>query len=257
MLVLKGTMSTRTRLSFDIKINREGRRITIHISDPGNLQADNLPLSTWGSAEVLANALHQTEGGTLMSTIPDDVIPVLELGAGTGIAGLSAAAIWHTTAVLTDLPPILPGIAANVALNRTLLAEYGGRAVCGSLDWRQPAVLVTGDGEDSASEQTKAHPSRYSHSKARLILAADTIYSEEHPELLCNVVMARMEPGPESRVLLCYPLRVGYLDFIRDLWETFEAVGLECSQEGRETIDASWDEDTPYEWCVWKWRSTD
>jgi len=253
-------MSTRTRLSFDITINQSGDKLPIHISDPGNLQADNLPLSTWGSAEVLANALHRIGNGgdTLLAHVPDNVIPILELGAGTGIAGLSAAAIWHTTAVLTDLAPILPGIAANVALNRALLAQHRGLALCGTLDWVRPAILNLNPADDAndskSTRETEGHNAKYSHAKARMMLAADTVYSEEHPELLCSVIKARLEPGPESRVILCYPLRVGYLDFIRDLWERLEGMDLECCQEGRETIDESWDEDTPYEWCVWKWK---
>ena len=185
--------------------------------------------------------------------MPDHVIPVLELGAGTGIAGLSAAAIWHTSVVLTDLPPILPGIAANVALNRSLLAQHGGLALCGALDWAQPDKLDINNDQTTAEVKTP-HPD-YARSKARVMMAADTIYSEEHPELLCTVIKARLEAGPQSRFILAYPLRVGYLDFIRDLWDQLEAIGLESIQEGREMMDESWDEDTPYEWCVFRWKS--
>nr|POE54968.1 protein-lysine n-methyltransferase rrg1 [Quercus suber] len=233
-------MSTRTRLSFDVKSSPTST-ICIQISDPGDLQAENLPLETWGSAEILANQLHRL-APILPAADDERTLPVLELGAGTGIAGLTAAAVWHTTAVLTDLPPILPGIEANVHMNHDLLSSQSGQAFSGMLDWADPSVLRVG-----------LRP-RSGWSKAQIILAADTVYSEDHPELLCNAITSWLAPAPESRFVACYPLRIGYLDHIRDLWERLEAIGLECVQEGREMAPPEWDEDTPYEWCSWAWR---
>nr|POE47018.1 protein-lysine n-methyltransferase rrg1 [Quercus suber] len=235
-------MSTRTRLSFDVK-SSPAATIAIQISDPGDLQAENLPLETWGSAEILANQLHAF-APALPKADDELTLPVLELGAGTGIAGLTAAAVWHTTSVLTDLPPILPGIQANVQLNQKLLTLQGGQALSGTLDWANPAVLQLDQ------EQ------RSTWSKAQIILAADTVYSEDHPQLLCNAITTWLAPGSESRFIGCYPLRVGYLDHIRDLWERLEASGLECVHEGREMAPAEWEEDTPYEWCSWAWKKS-
>ncbi|KAK4553061.1 hypothetical protein LTR86_009788 [Recurvomyces mirabilis] len=241
-------MSTHKRLSFDVTVNAAGERITLRIADAGNIKADNLTLSTWGSAEILANVLHRLDPpdlsgcGTLSSTHH-----VLELGAGTGLVGMSAGAIWKTNACLTDLDPILPNIQANVNLNKALLAKYGGSACCGLLDWARPRESVV----PFVPYDNKVFPSV----RARVVLAADTVYSEEHPELLTGVLVARLERSEKARFVMCYPLRIGYLDHIRDLWERLEGAGLVCAKEGREELGKEWDDDVPYEWSVWKWGS--
>lgn len=237
-------MSSRTRLSFDVKLNDKGETIRIVISDPKDLQADNLALATWGSSIILANLLHRLTPDFQGTGVLSGCHPVLELGAGTGLVGLSAAAIWHTTVLLTDLPPIVPHLQANFELNRSELAQHGGCTTPAVFDWAHPDDLVLSD----------VRPEFVDRHKARVLLAADTVYSEEHPELLVNAIRAQLAAGPSSRVILCYPLRVGYLDHIRDLWQRLEEADLECIEEGRESIDESWDEDTPYEWCVWRWK---
>ncbi|KAK5682677.1 hypothetical protein LTS10_005806 [Elasticomyces elasticus] len=223
-------MSSRTRLTFHVNLSKTASdQIVIQIADPQGIIADNLALATWGSSEVLANTLHRLPIPDVSATgLQTDVFPVLELGAGTGLVGLSAAAVWKCWTCLTDLPPILPNLEANVALNRDILAQHGGSAACG-------------------------HDGAF---KARVILAADTVYSEEHPELLTQAVTARLEKSDKARFVMCYPLRIGYLDHIRDLWERLETAGLVCVDEGRESLDKSWDEDTPYEWCVWRWQES-
>ncbi|EMC98511.1 hypothetical protein BAUCODRAFT_32563 [Baudoinia panamericana UAMH 10762] len=247
-------MSTRKRLSFNVKLNTTGDTITIHISDPSNLQADNLALATWGSSEVLANTLHRLPTPDFAGTgAIAGLGSVLELGAGTGLVGLSAAAIWRVWVTLTDLEPILPNIKANIELNRAVIRGYGGSAACGMLDWARPDLLTFFVPEHE-SQLTADASGEWKPWKFRVVLAADTVYSEEHPELLTKAVTARLERSPKARFIMCYPLRIGYLDHIRDLWERLELAGLGCMQEGRESLHEEWDEDTPYEWCVWRWR---
>ena len=72
--------------------------------------------------------------------------------------------------------------------------------------------------------------------KAQIILAADTVYSEEHPELLTHAVQAWLSRTDDSRLVICYPLRFGYLDHIRDLWERLEAGGLTSIEEGKQQV---------------------
>jgi len=246
-------MSSRTRLAFNVKLNKAGETINIQISDPKNIQADNLALATWGSSEVLANVLHRIPIDLNQNHALHSVPTVLELGAGTGLVGLSAACIWRTSVVLTDLPPILPNIQANIEMNSDIVRENGGSVVCGTLDWAAPKNMDL----ETRNEETSMIDERAKSWRARVIVAADTVYSEEHPELLVNAIKARLDLGPKARLVMCYPLRIGYLDYIRDLWSRMEEAGLVCDQEGRETIDESWEEDTPYEWCVWRWQDTE
>lgn len=249
-------MSSRTRLAFKVRINQAGELIDVYISDPSKIAADNLGLATWGSSEVLANVLHRIDVDLKGWSALQGSIPILELGAGTGLVGMSAAAVWRTSVVLTDLHPILPNIEANIELNRNQLARRGGSAICGILDWAHPNRLVlsqrSGNTDDIAVID-EALPD-FDDRSAQIILAADTVYSEEHPALLIHVIKRRLEPGPDSRLVLCYPLRIGNLDYIRDLWQRLEDAGLVCIEEGREKKEESWDEEAPYEWCVWRWR---
>ncbi|EXJ53568.1 uncharacterized protein A1O5_13240 [Cladophialophora psammophila CBS 110553] len=187
---------------------------------------------------MLASLLHKLSID-LSSPAP---IPVLELGAGTGLVGLTAAALWKSPVVLTDLPSIVPGLAGNIKLNA---ATVKGLVECGSLDWSNPETLALQDGTLYYADKDKS----------RVILAADTIYSEEHPELLSQAILRWLAPGPSSRVILTYPMRVAYLDQIRELWRLLEKGGLEPLHEGREQADLDlWDDEGLCEWSVWRWQ---
>jgi predicted nicotinamide N-methyase len=243
-----------TQGSISVKTDDAGSSITISISEPSGVSSENLSFSTWGASYVLANQLHKIPVPPTADSkqSPRDGRWALELGAGTGLVGLSAASIWRTNVVLTDLPNILPGVTTNISLNEHQTRRNGGSAIPGSLDWSSPDELRT-------------YPSRVNHmaeiirpetSKPGLILAADTIYSEEHPEILCKTISTWLASGPDSRVVLCYPLRMAYIDYIRLFWEMMDDAGFECVEEGRETGNEDWNEvaNTPYEWCVWKWK---
>mmetsp|Transcript_23306 Transcript_23306/g.78683 ORF Transcript_23306/g.78683 Transcript_23306/m.78683 type:complete len:187 (-) Transcript_23306:329-889(-) len=68
---------------------------------------------------------------------------VLELGAGTGLAGMSGALLGASHVALTDLPENLPLLRRNAALNR--LAGDGVEVA--ALDWTKPppeALLAGG-----------------------------------------------------------------------------------------------------------------
>jgi len=241
-----------------VKTDSAGASIPIHISEPAGVTSENLSLSTWGASFILANCLHtfalpssqiDQSGRDGSSAQPW----MLELGAGTGLVGLAAAAIWGAKVTLTDLPGILPGLAANISLNELLLHKHAGSASCGSLDWTDPSTLRLQQDERSTGPDTVES----SDAKPSVILAADTIYSEDHPEMLSRTIMTWLVSGPESRAILCYPLRMAYIDHVRKFWELMEAGGFECVEEGREKGGEEWNElaHTPYEWCVWRWKA--
>ncbi|KAK5140978.1 hypothetical protein LTR32_006358 [Rachicladosporium monterosium] len=121
-------MSSRTRLTFHIALPTKPTKLTIQITDPRSTTANNLALATWGSSEILANQLHLLPVPDFSGTGPGTrIFPILELGAGTGLVGLSAAAIWCQRVCLTDLEPIVPNLEANVQVNADVLAGFGGR----------------------------------------------------------------------------------------------------------------------------------
>lgn len=235
---------------------------TLTLSEP-SLKAENLSLTTWGSAFVLSNLL-----STLRTSIPLDPFPqtptsatapgldILELGAGTGLTGLLAATLYAREAVLTDLAPLIPALEANIRLNAPVLAAAGGAGRAGTLDWNEPRVLHLyprpGPSSAGAAPVTLANDMR---GRARLILAADTMYTAEHPRLLSGAIAAWLREEAGARAVVCYPLRVAYLDEIREFWACMEGVGLECRAEGRKEVEeAEWDDERVNEWSVWGWR---
>ncbi|KIW86903.1 uncharacterized protein Z519_12525 [Cladophialophora bantiana CBS 173.52] len=221
---------------FSIPCGRDVR-LCLNIAEPA-LRAQGLSLQTWASSFVLASLLHKLSID--LSSPPP--IPVLELGAGTGLVGLTAAALWKSPVILTDLPSIVPGLAGNIKLNA---ATVKGLVESGSLDWSNPETLTLQDGTLYYADKDKS----------RIILAADTIYSEEHPELLSQAILRWLAPGSSSRVILTYPMRVAYLDQIRELWRLLEKGGLEPLHEGREQADLDlWDDEGLCEWSVWRWQ---
>lgn len=240
-------------------------QIGINILEPTDSISDNLALATWGASFILANQLHKIDVSEALaitnsqndSNAPENedekttppLSPILELGAGTALVGLTAALLWKRNAILTDLPNIVTGTAATVGANTAALAASNTKVHCGSLDWIHPSTLTFH--APSAGPLPDLTPSMH---KFPIILAADVVYDEEHPDLLLQTVTTWLARGRASRFVLAYVLRVAYLDVIRDLWEKFEAAGLECVEEGQTTGDASWDEMAPYEWCCWRWK---
>jgi len=62
---------------------------------------------------------------------------ILELGSGTGAAGLAFAATGAKV-LLTDRQSLLPLLRLNVDLNKDLLSLVGGSADIGEFDWLSP-----------------------------------------------------------------------------------------------------------------------
>ena len=227
------------QVTFTIPL-REGKHVELAIAQP-DLRVDNLNLTTWAASYVLAKQLHNFH-----LHVDDKVaVPVLELGAGTGLVGLTAALLWHSKTILTDLPGIVPGLRQNVDLNASVIGAESDILQCGSLDWRSPSVLMLESGSSISAPE----------SKAGIIIAADTIYDEEHPELLSSTVLTWLARTHNARVLLCYPLRVAYLDQIREIWSLLEAGGLVADIEGQEQADSKdWDDECLCEFVVWRWN---
>jgi len=242
--------------------------ITLH--EPA-LTEDNLGLKTWSSSYVLARLL------PILTSIPlplPSASPVLELGAGTGLVGLAAAAVWNANVVLTDLPAIVPNLARNVAANAEVLHSHGGHAEAGVLDWTDaeslapvpsPTPIPTSTSPTTTTTTTATTPnaiaSLRASAKTTTILAADPIYSPSHPRLLVSAVSRWLEDrgdaAASARLVLAYPVREAYLPQTADLRERLSEVGgkgLRVLEEGEEVGRDDWDEDVRVRWSVWGWK---
>ncbi|THW94733.1 hypothetical protein D6C90_08011 [Aureobasidium pullulans] len=226
---------------FTVPSNASGETIQVRISEP-NLTSENLGLETWAASHILASQLHHIGPKIQFPTPSSDVLPILELGAGTGLVGVTAATLWKQPVVLTDLAPLVPALDANIDLNSEGLRTANTHMEAGTLDWKHPTTLIV---KDQQQPQTQAH----------VIFAADTIYSEEHPELLANVILKWLVKDKEARFIIAYPLRVCYIDYIREMWERLEEGGMEAFEEGREEASQDlFNDERLVEWSVWRWK---
>jgi hypothetical protein len=72
------------------------------------------------------------------------MLKVLELGSGTGLVGLAAAAIWKCVAYLTDLPDIVENLDRNIERNCMIIEDHGGSAEADVMDWSKPPAVRLG-----------------------------------------------------------------------------------------------------------------
>lgn len=223
-------------------------QLTLH--EPA-LAADNLGLKTWASAYLLAKRLPSLS----LPPLPAGS-RVLELGAGTGLVGLAAAATLHAHVVFTDLPEIVPNLAHNVCANATTIAAHGGKADVGVLDWSRPDTLTLFNHPTSPSPSpsldTKTTPC--TPKTFPLILAADPLYSSLHPQLFAQTVSYHLAHAEDARVVVEMPLRSAYAAERAELRERMERLGLRVLAEGEEVGRDDWDEEVRCWWGVWGWK---
>ncbi|KAI5865893.1 S-adenosylmethionine-dependent methyltransferase-like protein [Durotheca rogersii] len=157
---------------------------------------DCLGLKTWGSSYLLAQSLDQIARNSLSHLLDpgrsNPSLDVLELGSGTGLLGMAAAAIWETNVVLSDLPSIMPNLAHNIDVNRSTIETLGGTVDSGALTWGS---------DDGNAEQFDGK------NQFKIILVADPLYDDEHPELLSSAIHAHLMADKDARVVIMAPRR--------------------------------------------------
>lgn len=209
--------------------------IVVRLYEP-SLTGDNLGLKTWSSSLLLAKRLP-----TLYSQISKRCTNVLELGAGTGLVGIAAACLWQLNVTLTDLPEIVSNLERNLQTNTELIQKYAGTVQARSLDWA--------DTTDVPQSQDD---------KYLTILAADPIYSPEHPKLLVDTVQRWLRWDSDARFIVELPLRKHYDQERQDLRHHLAAAQLALVEEGTETGYDDWQDQSgnPAEvecwWSIWK-----
>ncbi|KAF8417205.1 putative methyltransferase-domain-containing protein, partial [Tirmania nivea] len=197
-----------------------------------SMTADNLGLKTWASSFLLAKRL-----GTLNLPLGSRA---LELGSGTGLVGIAAAAVLAANITLTDLPEIVPNLSHNVSLNSSnpYIRPIMGSMSVQILDWTNPPIPADEGG------------------KYPLVLAADPLYSPAHPGLLVGVLEKWVRRSREARVVVEFPLRERYGDVREDFWRRMREGGFVGVEEG---VEGGWDDWGGGEgkvrcwWGVYRW----
>lgn len=208
--------------------------LTIKLHEP-SLTGDNLGLKTWASSLMLSKQLLK-----LAAYLPNIKSKVLELGAGTGLVGISAACLWQTSVVLSDLPEIVPNLQHNLQLNANVIRECSGSVSAKTLDWS--------DATDVPSP----------NDKFLIIIAADPIYSPEHPKMLIDTVVRWLERSEDARLIIELPRRHHYTEERATMRRLLEAAHFELVIDGVERGFDDWvDEDgrpaeVECEFSIWK-----
>jgi predicted nicotinamide N-methyase len=124
-----------------------------------------LTFQLWPSATTLLRFLPASPHLLPRSPSPHCPLSILELGSGTGAAGLALAAALPAHTVLSDLPAALPNLLHNASLNAPLLDSRGGSISVIPLPW--------GDAAAMEAVVAPAPASRFD-----LVVASDVVYYE-------------------------------------------------------------------------------
>lgn len=106
------------------------------------LPSQGLSFQLWPAATILITLLDNIRGAsTPLSDLfkrqekEDSPLRILELGSGTGVVGIAAAAILGAKITVTDLPHVLPNIQFNVDANSKVLEQQSGVVDVAALSW--------------------------------------------------------------------------------------------------------------------------
>ena len=259
------------------------KTIDITIHEP-SLTGDNLGHKTWVASYLLAKRLPELllqkspwflvpQGDTKEKQYTNDTNPptttsssplrILELGAGTGLVGLSLAATLSSTITstplqihLTDLPSIVPNLIHNIHLNKTLIRSTTV-VTAGVLDW---SVLEEQQGEEEEREEGEEGKERYD-----IILAADSLYMADHASWLAATMNLHLSTSnTKARIYVELPFRTATEEETDDEFHTqykkeMTKHAFEIESQGTEHGHDDWTHGTTGEnlpvkcwWSIWK-----
>lgn len=246
--------------TFIIPNTTDTESVSITLHEP-SLTADNLGHKTWLASFLLAKRLPSLVlhlpplGRSIKDAKPslspnnrDPNIRVIELGAGTGLVGLAFAALFPVHVHLTDLPDIVPNLQSNVTANESNPStKFRGTTSVGEFDW-----------SDLPSHQNGVHTAGYN-----IVLAADPLYTPQHPAWLVEAIEFVLKKDTEARVVIELPLRDAYASEVDEFKSRMKALGLEIDVEGVESGFEDWESaqylngkpEVMCWWAVWRWSS--
>lgn len=205
--------------------------------------SDNLGHKTWLASYLLARRLPSLTHLLPSISRPPAVDPpgILELGSGTGLLGIAAAALYPEASVhLTDLEAIVSNLESNVKANEALFRENKSPRV-GVLDWSQPSTATP----DCCFD---------------LVLASDPLYSPLHPAWLVDTIFKYLNDHATSRVVIELPLREAYVPEVEEFKKRMVDGGLVLVDSGEELGTEDWGDDAGHGkdevccwWGVWGW----
>ncbi|PBP19349.1 hypothetical protein BUE80_DR009960 [Diplocarpon rosae] len=216
------------------------REVSFRLREPP-LTGDMLGLKTWGTSYVISKKLEQIGseylGGVMNRSSGSS--QVLELGAGTGLVGMAAAAIWGINVILTDLEEIIENLLFNIEVNQATVEDLGGSVSGGVLDWTNPDAALP------------LLPCK----EFEIIIAADPMYDNEHPDLVAEMIERFLKRETESRALVAIPLRDDHTRrMAAEFSDIMENSGFCVVHQGSEIFKDDWGttEEMQVQWTIWR-----
>ncbi|KAH6827276.1 putative methyltransferase family protein [Perilla frutescens var. hirtella] len=102
------------------------------------LPSQGISFQLWPAAAALVALLdRQTQSTSLscLTTTNSRRLRILELGSGTGLVGIAAAALLGASVTVTDLPHVLPNLQFNVNGNAGIVEPRGGEVRVAAVSW--------------------------------------------------------------------------------------------------------------------------
>ncbi|XP_059459393.1 uncharacterized protein LOC132188844 isoform X2 [Corylus avellana] len=163
-------------------------------------------LQVWRAELVLSDfVLHK-----MFTSSEFDGIVALELGAGTGLAGILLARVAETVFLTDHGEEILNNCAKNVDLNSELL-NYRAAVHIRELDWMSPWPPRVSAGETSLHKRYTWTFSEVEEVQgASVIVAADVIYSDDLTDAFFGVLERLMSLGSEKVLYLALEKRYNF-----------------------------------------------
>ncbi|KAL7541015.1 hypothetical protein ACHAXR_010564 [Thalassiosira sp. AJA248-18] len=179
--------------------------LNVPTTDDGNQGENetNTGFVMWPSAVMLAHYLSKNPGILRGDDTPDG--DVMEMGAGCGLTGLTAATLLQNDdptnddkVVLTDYnPAVIENLRRNILLN-----EYDVAHEAIGLDWFDNDGTSDDSGESVEREDnTWVDTEGISHAQFRLILGADLIVCSNDPELVAGTIDTALLEGGTALIM--------------------------------------------------------
>ncbi|GAA0148339.1 protein modifying enzyme [Lithospermum erythrorhizon] len=161
------------------------------------LPSEGLSFKLWPAANTLVNLLDSCSKcdstGPLFSVLNSCVdkrpVRILELGSGTGIVGIAAAATLGANVTVTDLPHVLPNMVHNIGLNVEVVKARSGNVEAAPLRW--------GEMEDMEAIGRDFD----------IILASDVVYHDHLYEPLLQTLKYLLLGGKKKMVFVMSHLK--------------------------------------------------
>jgi predicted nicotinamide N-methyase len=175
-----------------LTITDDGTTVELRIPEVDNIERDDLDgrtgLSTWDASICLAQYLSLPVN---RKSIVEGK-KVIELGAGTGVAGLSAAFLGARSVQLTDLNYATANLRQNVEINTRTNPSIKVKVDVGVLDWTDSGTWPTGPVD--------------------VILAADVAWLNHLVAPLASTIKGVLARNPEAELYLAHQTRSTSVD---------------------------------------------